>query len=169
MSEIFVGSYDQIFLQDTKREYDDEIINNIAKQFLESNATVLEKSYFIKLKNQYFRIKGIKDYNLMQKKLYNNKTKNQIILFEIARISNNENLDTKVSEQISDIKRLLQMHGDNLPDESYERICNVIIKIELSFGMRIGLFNELCNLFECETNRIEQELNAVTAIYTKRK
>lgn len=169
MSEIFTGLYDQIFIQDVKKEYNDEEINNISKKYLESGATVAEKRYFIKLKNQYFIIKSFKDYNVIQKKLYDNKTRSQIISFETFRILKNENLSVKISEQISDVEKLLQMHGDNLTDELYERMCNLIIKIELSLGMKVGLFNELCNLFEGELSRIDQELNTSENIYMKRK
>ena len=170
VNEIFAGLYDEIFLQDIKNIYTGDSINSITKKYLGSNATVEEKKFFLQLKNQYFRIKSINDYEILQKKLYSNKSRCEIILFEIARILKNDKLNVKISEQISDVKKLLTINGDDeLTDELYEKIINFIIRIEMSLGMKIGLFNELCNMFENEMDRIDQELVVDTLTYNKRK
>ena len=37
----------------------------------------------------------------------------------------------------------------------YIKAINTIIRVELALGMKVGLFNELCTLFENELLRIE--------------
>ena len=48
------------------------------------------------------------------------------------------------------------MYKGNLSDDLYKRIINLIIKIELILDMKIGLFSELCIIFENELDRIEK-------------
>lgn len=168
--EIFAGLYDQIFLQDVKNIYDSGKIASLTKKILESNVTAEEKKYFLRLKNQYYKVKNIKNYELLQKKLYNDKSRYEIISFELARILNMNNLPMKVSEQVSDIEKLLAIYKDSkLTDELYEKIVTLIIKIEMSLGMKIGLFSELCTLFESELKRIDKELVVDTVVYSKKK
>lgn len=147
MSEMF-NLHDQIFLQDVKDVYDIDKISDLTKKYLESNASVEEKKYFLILKSQYFEIKNIKDYKEKQQKMYAGKSKNEIILLEITRILNNKNIDPLILSQIADIKYLLRVYSSNLPDELYSKLIDIIIRIEISLGMKIGLFDELCNMFE---------------------
>ena len=117
MSEIFNGLYDDIFLQEKNSSYTETEINDIIKVFLEGHANSSEKRYFLQLKNYYLKIKNIKDYHMLEKKLYANKSKKEMISFEIVRILKNSKANVKVSEQIEDIKLLLNMYDDDLPLE----------------------------------------------------
>ena len=45
----------------------------------------------------------------------------------------------------------------DLPLELYIKIVELIIKIEISLGIKIGLFNELCDLFEEQLEVIDKE------------
>ena len=148
MSDIFNGLHDQIFLQDVSDSYGVDKIIDLSKKYLESNVSVEEKKYFLKLKSLYFEIKNIKDYSQIQQNIYANKSKKEIVLLEVTRILNNINVDCVILTQIDDIKYLISVYDNYLPDELYDRLVDTIIRIEISLGMKIGLFNELCNMFE---------------------
>ena len=179
--EMFNELVDDVFVQDSDMnqdiikldaEYDidesdniDEVISEISindkiaeytKRYMNGNASKENKLSFLKLKNQYLIIKNINNYEDVEKGLYKNKSRIEIVRFEISRIIKNMNGNEKVSEQIANIERLLQMYKGNLSDDLYKRIINLIIKIELILDMRIGLFSELCIIFENELDRIEK-------------
>lgn len=168
MPEIFTGLYDNIFLQDIQNIYTGGNISDITKKFLNGNASVEEKRYFIQLKNQYFKVKKIKDYDSVQKQLYQGKSRYDIVSFEIARILKSESYDIKYSDQITNIKKLLSNNNNEVSNELYEKIVNWIIRIELSLGMKIGLFNEVCILFEKEIEKIDKA-NTSGLVYNKVK
>ena len=109
--------------------------------------------FFDRLREEYLKIKSIKDYDLIQKKLYANKTRREIIEFEIVRIVNNYNGDDLISSKLVNIEKLLKMYDEEIPVDVYEKIINLIIKLELSLGMKIGLFVELCSLYEKEKEK----------------
>ena len=174
--EMFNELSDDVFVQDSDVNQDIvkldanyglevEFINEISlndrivkytKRYMNSNASKDSKISFLKLKNQYLIIKNIDNYEDVEKKLYKNKSRIEIVKFEISRIIKNMNGNEKVSEQIANIERLLQMYKGNLSDDLYKRIINLIIKIELILDMKIGLFSELCIIFENELDRIEK-------------
>lgn len=109
---------------------------------------------FNRLKTEYLRITKIKDYESVQKELYGNKSRRKIIEFELARIKKSFNGEVSISDSLVNIEKLLKMYDGELPNEIYEKIINIIIKLELLFDMRIGLFKELCCLFETENKKI---------------
>ena len=179
--EIFNELVDDVFVQDSDLNQDiikldaeygidesdniDGVISEISindkiaeytKRYMNGNASKENKLSFLKLKNQYLIIKNINNYEDVEKNLYKNKSRIEIVRFEISRIIKNMNGNEKVSEQIANIERLLQMYKGNLSDDLYKRIINLIIKIELILDMKIGLFSELCIIFENELDRIEK-------------
>ena len=168
MSEIFNGLYDDVFLQAIDNSYDNEKINNITKKFLEGTASSSEKRYFLQLKNNYLKIKNIEDYDMLEKKLYDGKSRKEIISFEIVRILNKAKTNVKVLTQLEDIKLLLNMFNDDLPLELYNKIVELIIKIEISLGIKIGLFNELCDLFEEQLEVIDKKYKEELIIVKKK-
>lgn len=141
---------------DKDEEINSDRIAEYTKEYMNSNASKDNKLSFLKLKNQYLIIKNIYDYEDIEKKLYKNKSRIEIVKFEISRIIKNMDGNEKVSEQIANIEKLLQMYNGNLSDDLYKRIINLIIKIELLLDMKIGLFSELCVIFENEMNRIKK-------------
>jgi len=150
-----VDEYDNKVDEFSEINFNDKIAE-YTKVYMNSNASKDSKLSFLRLKNQYLTINGIDDYINIEKKIYKNKGRVEIVKFEISRIIKNMNGNEKVSEQIANIERLLQMYKGNLSDDLYKRIINLIIKIELLLDMKIGLFSELCIIFENEMNRIEK-------------
>ena len=162
MPEMFNMMYDEIFLKDNKvNPLDYEMINDITKKFVDSNASIAEKREFLILKREYLKVVNIKDYRETQKQLYQNKTRNEIITFELARIRNKGDVNPEVMEQISNVERMLSLRDEDISDDLYMKIINGIIKLEISLGMRVGLFNELCCLFEEELKNVESKLSYV--------
>jgi len=129
-------------------------IAEYTKVYMNSNASKDSKLSFLRLKNQYLIIKNIDNYEDVEKRLYKNKSRIEIVKFEISRIIKNMDGNEKVSEQIANVERLLQMYRGNLSDDLYKRVINLIIKVELLLDMKIGLFSELCIIFENEMSRI---------------
>ena len=108
---------------------------------------------FDKLKNEFLIISNIDNYENEQQKLYGDKTKREIIEFELVRIIDNLNNNEFVTFQLVNIEKLLKMYHDDIPDNVYKTIINLIIKIELMLDVKIGLFKELCELYEDLNNR----------------
>lgn len=156
MSDMFNSFYDDIFLPKDSDGIENNKIDLAERVLIESGVPVEEKRYFAKLKTEYLKIKGIKDYQKIQIRLYENKSKIEIIKFEIARIKNHSKCNAKIFAQIDDINSLLKIYNDNIPEQKYYKIINLIIKMEIQMGMRIGLFKELCDLFEAEVKRINE-------------
>ena len=116
---------------------------------------------FYKLRKEYLRIIKINDYESFQKKLYGNKNRNEIVEFELFRIKKNSSIDNSVIENIINIEKLLKMYNEEIPEDVYEKIINSIIKLELSLDMNIGLFKELCSLYEKENKMLNERLSHV--------
>ena len=154
-AEYGIGESDNIDGVISENSINDKIAE-YTKRYMNGNASKENKLSFLKLKNQYLIIKNINNYEDVEKNLYKNKSRIEIVRFEISRIIKNMNGNEKVSEQIANIERLLQMYKGNLSDDLYKRIINLIIKIELILDMKIGLFSELCIIFENELDRIEK-------------
>ena len=154
-AEYGIGESDNIDGVISENSINDKIAE-YTKRYMNGNASKENKLSFLKLKNQYLVIKNINNYEDVEKKLYKNKSRIEIVKFEISRIIKNMNGNEKVSEQIANIERLLQMYKGNMSDDLYKRIINLIIKIELILDMKIGLFSELCIIFENELDRIEK-------------
>lgn len=129
-------------------------INEISKQVFASMSTMDDKKFFLKLRKEYFIINNIKDYKERQAKLYGNKTRKEIIDFEIARIKKSEFYSSKIEEQIKCINELIKLFDNELTDEVYEKIIGLIIRIELSADMKIGLFEQLCRMFDNEVEKV---------------
>lgn len=136
--------------------------NNNDKINIYSDDVLFDKEdnkFFLKLKKEYLIVKNIKDYKERQSILYVNKNKRDIIEFEIARIKNSEKCSSKIKKQLLEITDLLSLIGDNLTDELYTKIINLIIKLELSLDMKIGLFDELCKMYNDELeNRAKENI-----------
>ena len=66
-----------------------------------------------------------------------------------------------VKENIIDIEKLLKMYDDEIPDDVYEKIINLIIKLELSLDMNVGLFREVCRLYEKENKLFNEGLTRI--------
>lgn len=140
-------------------EFDDDVFNHGDMDFFSSSSTVESRGnnssegqiiFFDRLKEEYLKIIKISDYERIQEKLYASKSNREIIEFEIVRIRKNYSGDLFISERLVDVEKLLKMYGDEIPDDVYDKVVNLIIKLELSVGMKIGLFKELCSLYEKE-------------------
>ena len=157
MSDMFNAMYDEIFLnENNNKPLDNEKINLITKKYIDSKAHLNEKKNFLKLKKEYLKIISIENYVDVQEKLYSGKDKKGIVSLEIKRILNKGN-DSEILEQVSNVERILDLYDDeDISDELYYRIVNGIIRLEISLGLKIGLFKELRLLFEKECNKIEE-------------
>lgn len=138
-----------------KLVYDETRINNLTRKYIKSDVDAEDKIIFMKLRKEYLRIKGIENYQQKQEKLYKKKSKKEILEFEIIRILSDGSLNMEVACQATDIDRLLKMYDGELPEYLYSKVVAIIIKLELILGMNVGLFNELCLLFETELKKID--------------
>ena len=77
------------------------------------------------------------------------------------RIKSNNLIVDYVKENIVDVEKLLKIYDEQIPDEVYEKIINLIIKLELSLDMNVGLFREVCRLYEKENKLINEGLTRV--------
>lgn len=114
---------------------------------------------FDKLRNEFFIISNIDNYEDLEKKLYGDKSKKEIIEFELVRIIDNLNNNEFVTFQLVNIEKLLKMYHDDIPNDVYKRMINLIIKLELMLDVKIGLFKELCELYEFLNNKFKEENN----------
>ena len=112
---------------------------------------------FNKLRDQFLIIANIDNYEDIQKKLYGDKSKKEIIEFELVRIIDNLNDNEFVTFQLVNIEKLLKMYHDDIPNDVYKRIINLIIKIELMIDIKVGLFKELCDLYKDLNNQTLKE------------
>ena len=110
------------------------------------------ESMFFKLEKLYLTIINIPNYEQRQKELYGDRNKRQIIELELNRIKNHNLKNENIHKNVLDIEKLLKMSDDNeeMSENAYEKIVNLIIKLELSLGIDVGLFKEACKLFENE-------------------
>lgn len=168
MSEIFNSLYDEIFVQKEYSTLEFEEISRITKKYMSSNATKKEKEFFLMMKTMYFRIKDIPNYQQLQKQLYTGKTKTDIIYFEISRILKDKHIDNEFIRQIDDIKQIVAREKNNISDDLYNKIIQLIIKIEISLDIKVGLFEELCCFFEEMLNKADTELSKTSLIYSKK-
>lgn len=140
------NKFDELFIELDKTFFNDE---NIGKSNFNMDLI------FLRLKKQYLRIINIDNYKSFQKKLYGNRTKKQIIELELVRIKDRDFKDKNIVENVVNIEKLLKMQDDDIPQIIYEKIINLIIKLELSLDMNVGLFEELCKMYENEKKLIE--------------
>ena len=113
---------------------------------------------FNKLRNEYIIITNIDNYEKVQQDLYGNKSKKEIIEFELVRIIDNLNNNEFVTVQLVNIEKILKMYHEEVPNDVYNRIINLIIKLELVLDIKIGLFKELCELYNSLSNeKINEE------------
>ena len=134
-----------------------ERIENITNFYVSSDVSVNEKKDFLRLKREYGKIKKINNYDMVQKVIYKNKNNVEILAFELSRISTVASERGLKIDQINDIQSILLSYknANEISDELYIKAINTIIRVELALGMKVGLFNELCTLFEDELLRIE--------------
>lgn len=142
-----------------------ERIEIVTNNYISSTADIAKKKEFLILKREYNKIQKISDYKTIQKLIYKDKKKTEIISFELSRILTVANERGLHLDQINDIQSILNSckQMNDISDDLYIKAINIIIKIELSLGMKIGLFNELCNLFEKELHRIESQTTVETS------
>lgn len=159
MSDIFSAMYDEIFLKDNKSDWlSEEKINIITQKYIESRAIVEEKKDFLRLKKEYFKIINIKDKEIIQKTLYANKNRKEIITFELSRIMAKNNKNVIVLEQVFNVEKIIDLYENDIPEELYMKIVNGLIELEISLGLKIGLFKEFCALFQEKCKKIEEDL-----------
>ena len=151
MSDMLFNNLDSNFNNEVNIKYDN---------FNEDLSIYKNKFLFVKLREEYLKIIKIDNYNNFQDKLYVNKNRKEIIEFELFRIKSNNLIVDYVKENIIDIEKLLKMY-DEIPDDVYEKIINLIIKLELSLDMYIGLFREVCRLYEKENSLYNEGLTRV--------
>ena len=115
---------------------------------------------FDKLREEYITIKNIDNYKDVENRLYKDKSRREIVEFELVRIIDNLNNNEFVTSQLVNIEKLLKMYEEDIPDNVYKNIINLIIKIELMIDINIGLFVELCELFEGLNNKDIDEISS---------
>lgn len=142
------------FVNNTNIKDDNSLINNDLSIYN-------NKFLFVKLSEEYLKIIKIANYDTFQDKLYGNKTRKEIVEFELFRIKSNNLIVDYVKENIIDIEKLLKMYDDEIPDDVYEKIINLIIKLELSLDMNVGLFREVCRLYEKENKLFNEGLTRI--------
>ena len=114
---------------------------------------------FDKLREEYIIIKNIDNYEDVENRLYKDKSRREIIEFELVRIIDNLKNNDFVTLQLVNIEKLLKMYEEDIPDNVYKNIINLIIKIELMIDINVGLFVELCELFETLNNKDIDEIS----------
>ena len=143
------------FVNNANTKYDNSLLND-------NEGTVYKNKFlFVKLREEYLKIIKIANYDTFQDKLYGNKTRKEIIEFELFRIKSNNLIIDYVKENIIDIEKLLKMYDEQIPDDVYEKIINLIIKLELSLDMNVGLFREVCRLYEKENKLFNEGLTRI--------
>jgi hypothetical protein len=135
--------------------YDIDRIEDVTKKYLASSADILQKKEFLRLKNEYYKVKKIENYSTVQKKLYKGKNKSEIIAFELFRILQHVGNRSLELDPVINIKRILFSAKGEITEEVYYSLVRSIIKCEVALGIRVGLFEELCVLFEERVNEIE--------------
>ena len=143
------------FVNNANIKYDNRLINNIEETVYKN------KFLFVKLREEYLKIIKIDNYDVLQDKLYGNKNRKEVVEFELFRIKSNNLIVDYVKENIVDVEKLLKIYDEQIPDEVYEKIINLIIKLELSLDMNVGLFREACRLYEKENELFNEGLTRV--------
>ena len=129
--------------------FSNEVIEKLSQKYIMNGDVTLEdKKAFLKLKKEYYRIKSINDYDVVQEKLYDNKNKLEILSFELSRILKQNPDNSDVLDYISSLQSILSSYKGDITDEVYYAVSNIIISLELSLGMKIGLFREVNLIFE---------------------
>ena len=149
MIKKFESNYDEMLSSyDGSKFVDNAVIEKLTKYYITSDDEIMNKKFFLKMKKEYYKITSIGDYTKLQDKLYENKSKAEILSFELSRILKNKYDDAEMLEYISSIQSILSSYRGDITDNLYMDIADIIISLELSLGMRIGLFRELCIIFE---------------------
>ena len=143
------------FVNNANIKYDNRLINNIEETVYKN------KFLFVKLREEYLKIIKIDNYDVLQDKLYGNKNRKEVVEFELFRIKSNNLIVDYVKENIVDVEKLLKIYDEQIPDEVYEKLINLIIKLELSLDMNVGLFREVCRLYEKENELFNEGLTRV--------
>ena len=84
-----------------------ERIENAKNIYVSSNASVTKKKDFLRLKREYGKIQKINDYQSLQKLIYKDKEKLEILAFELSRISTVSSERGLKIDQINDIQSIL--------------------------------------------------------------
>ena len=143
------------FVNNANIKYDNSLLND------NEGTGYKNKFLFVKLREEYLKIIKIANYDTFQDKLYGNKNRKDIVEFELFRIKSNNLIIDYVKENIIDIEKLLKMYDEQIPDEIYEKMINLIIKMELSLDMNVGLFREVCRLYEKENKLFNKGLTRI--------
>lgn len=138
-----------------------DFVNNANIKYDNEEMVYKNKFLFVKLREEYLKIIKIANYDAFQDKLYGNKNRKEIVEFELFRIKSNNLIIDYVKENIIDIEKLLKMYDEQIPDDVYEKIINLIIKLELSLDMNVGLFREVCRLYEKENKLFNEGLTRI--------
>ena len=138
-----------------------DFVNNANIKYDNEEMVYKNKFLFVKLREEYLKIIKIANYDVFQDKLYGNKNRKEIVEFELFRIKSNNLIIDYVKENIIDIEKLLKMYDEQIPDDVYEKIINLIIKLELSLDMNVGLFREVCRLYEKENKLFNEGLTRI--------
>lgn len=155
MSKNFDDDYDRIIFSEKENEFvDDILIEKLSKKYILSDDSIEEKKNFLKLKKEYYKVKSIDNYKVVQEKLYDNKNKAEILSFELSRILKQNANNPDVLEYIASIQSILSSYKGEITYELYINVASIIIFLEISLGMKIGLFSELCLIFENKLQEI---------------
>lgn len=155
MSKNFDDNYDRLMFCDFNNScFDGVTIEELYQKYIMSDKNLDAKKYFVKLKDEYIKIKKIENYQRIQETLYANKDRAEILSFELSRILKQNPDNPKILERIASVQSILSSYKGNIPDDSYVNIVDTIIYLELHLGMKIGLFNEVCLIFESKLQEV---------------
>lgn len=155
MYKSFDDNYDKIMsLSSNGLFVDDMLIEKLSKKYIMSDESLEEKKSFLRLKKEYYKVKNIENYKEVQEKLYDNKSKAEILSFELSRILKQNANDSETLEYVASIQSILSSYKGEITDELYISVSSIIIFLEISLGMKIGLFSELCLIFENKLQEI---------------
>lgn len=155
MSDKLFTDLNSNFVNNTNINYDKDLVDG------KDLSVYRNKFLFVKLREEYLKIIKIINYDVVQDQLYGDKNRREIVEFELFRIKSNNLIIDYVKENIIDIEKLLKMYDEQIPDDVYEKIINLIIKLELSLDMNVGLFREVCCLYEKENKLFNEGLTRI--------
>lgn len=131
--------------------YGDLIMNkDVSKKFLDCLGKASdkhEKELLKQLYMEYMRIQTLGDYNLEEEKLYGGMDNYNKLSFELKRIES-ETISRKKPLPMNASLAQVFIEKGSIDNELYNMLAEQIIMSQLELKMKIGLYSEVCELFE---------------------
>lgn len=124
-------------------------LKNISSYFGDDSLSVELKKDMLRLKKEYVFINKIPNYKDVEDQLYNGKNQKEKILFEIKRIRRELKKRFKEEKSILEVLKFIEiLNQSEMTYDEYLVVVANLLKIEFYLDMRVGLFKELCDIFE---------------------